>query len=197
MKAKRLQDLSTYCDITAQSIQNIQVKNIFSGKGSRAKNQYIKKIAEKVLTESYKRKDGYQHDEVGILVDIDSLKELMTVQGYWNYNRQISLISINSNTQYQYFMDEGYNREYVFIHNHPNNSTVSYSDICEFVFNETIACIVAVGNNGVMHYAYKTSEKTYINLARKMININKDVKKSNILYRDIIKNYDKYNLKIV
>lgn len=196
MKVQKLQDLAGYCDITEQSIQNIQVKNIFSGKGSRAKNQYIKKIAEEVLIESYKRKDGYQHDEVGILVDINSLKELMTVKGYWNYNMQTSLININ-NPQYQNFMDIGDSREYVFIHNHPNNSTVSYSDICEFMFNEALACIVAVGNNGVMHYAYKTSEKSYVSLTRRMVNISRNTKKSNILYRDIIKNYNKYNLRIV
>lgn len=193
--------------ITQASIDNVGLTHIITGKNSLSRNEYIRSLCRKVLEISMNRKDGNRYNEVGILARIDGSYETKPIYGYWNKKHTTCLIDTQYNVEYNYLLDESSNNSLIFVHNHPNNSSVSFNDIMNLFsgIQLQIAAVVAVSNNGNVSYvkrdslAYKfyltTGEKIYKGMQNKSTNdrtihINK-------LYKDMMDNPSKYKLSIV
>lgn len=91
-------------------------------------DKYIQNACKYVLTTSMNRTDGYRYDEVGVLIDLNGniLCTLYGKNGHIDSNNDIYL-------DYAYC---GADRSTIFIHNHPNNSKLSYNDIDEEVYKK-------------------------------------------------------------
>lgn len=193
----KLQDLEGYTPITKQSINNVKCKSIFSGENSQRYNKYIQYLARKVLELSAKRTDGYQFDEVGIVADIKNESIKMILYGYWNEKTQVSEINTYRNYKYEDIMTMSKPQSLVFVHNHPNNSIISISDILTFLWNDPEQCSVIVGNNGDIHYVIKTEKRRYSQLS---VDINIKLRSKEItyneLYKVILENPSKFGLYI-
>lgn len=192
----RLQDIDGYTPITKDNINKVKCARIISGEGSDKYNKYIQYLAKEVLKVSANRTDGYKHDEVGILARLDGKYESQPIYGYWDEKLGTSIINTTANTEYNFILDENmYNQTLVFVHNHPNNSIVSINDLTQLVNNPEILAIIAVGNNGSIKYAIKTSNNIsyYIKLSG-LLNNKKYKDKALQIYNKIINGLDDYNI---
>ncbi len=87
------------------------------------------------------------------------------------------------------------------IHNHPHNTPLSFYDLQTFINTESIKLIIAVGNNGIINYAIKTSLEynLYNKLSRyiiKQLTCRTEHNIKVILRDEIIKNQKSYGIKI-
>ena len=187
----KLQDIEGYTEITQDSINSVKCTRILSGEGSERYNKYIQSLAKRVLLTSLNRLDGHKHDEVGILARLDGRQCSQLIMGCWNEQLATSVIPTTTNISYNNILDENmYTQTLVFVHNHPNNSGVSISDLSSLINNPEIRAIIAVGNNGHTKYAIKLRDDIEIyNSISNSIRKSKDSTK--ILY-DIINNPSKY-----
>ena len=179
----KLQDITGYTPITQKNIDNVKCTRIISGEGSDKYNKYIQYLAKKVLLISAKRIDGHANDEVAILARLDGTYESQPIYGYWDEKAETSIINITHNIEYNYMLDENKEQSLVFVHNHPNNSNTSINDILSALGNDAIAIVVAVGNNGCIHYISK--EDTDSNYYRRLSsNIQKKINRKDITCED-------------
>ena len=145
-----------YTKITDKTINNIPCFKIIRGRWSKRYNENIQNIIKMVLYLSMTRKDE-PGNEVGILARIDGRHTCKPIYGYCNkYN--VPSIS-NENAEYQKTIEYGEINKYVFVHNHPNNSVLSINDIKNLLYTPQINTVIAVGNNGEIHYVQKTSKE--------------------------------------
>lgn len=194
-----LQNIKGYTPITRKSIESVKCTRIITGDGSEKYNKYIQYLAKKVLNISLTRTDGYINDEVGILARLDGTYESQPIYGYWNEDLQTSVIDSNK-PDYIEAIEYNINRaDLVFVHNHPNNSIVSLSDLFTLLWSYNIKLIVAVSNNGSINYALKTSNnsKYYYKLYEAIINkINSKKISEQEAYNKLLSKQEVYNLKI-
>lgn len=192
----KIQDIEGYTPITQKSIDNVKCTRIISGEGSDKYNKYIQYLAKKVLLISANRTDGHAHDEVGILARLDGTYESQPIYGYWNEKAGTSIIKTRQNIEYNFLLDNSETQSTIFVHNHPNNSIISINDAFELITTPEIKCIVAIGNNGNIHYVLKKSLdfEVICNKIWKLIYKNKITKIE--AYNKLFKNPDKYDLHV-
>lgn len=193
----KLQDTQGYTPITQKSIKNVKCTRIISGEGSDKYNKYIQYLSRKILKISASRQDNYINDEVGILARLDGTYESQPIYGYWNAEARTSVIYTYKNVEYNFMIDENESQSLIFVHNHPNNSSLSYNDIKSLININAIKCIVAVGNSGIIHYIIKVNQDNvlYQNISTKIRRLELiDINNINMIYNKIIDNPFNYGL---
>lgn len=174
--------------IKQSDIDKVPCAKIFDNK----LNVEIQKSCKRVLYKAMIRKD-YKNDEMAEIIDING-KIVGTMYGY---NGKID----TSNEEYYEALLNKPELSLIIIHNHPNNSRLSFGDIHSFLFDREILGVIAVSNNGNVYYCYKTCNEHnfYRNLGYSMINLrlkNKHIKNiESILENKLIQNSTKYKLK--
>lgn len=195
----KLRDIENYTEITRKSIESVKCTRIITEEGSEKYNKYIQNLARRVLKESATRTDGHKHDEVGILARLDGTFVSEPIYGYWDEKLLTSVIDIN-NENYIKAIDSNLGRtDIIFVHNHPNNSILSYSDIANLLYTFSIRAVIAVGNNGDINYALKTSRdnKYYWNLYQLIYKrIRSGSISTEMAYSKLLTEQKKYNLDI-
>ena len=141
-------------EITDEAIREVPRAVIASGGET---NKYIQSLCKDILRISKDRSDGYSNDEVGILSSLDGKFQTEPIYGYWNEEKQISIIDIWNNEKYQEAIIFAEKNSLVFVHNHPDYSKVSYNDLINLITTEAIKIVVAVSNNGNVSFAFRKS----------------------------------------
>lgn len=193
----KLHDIDGYTPITQRSIDNVKRTRIISGEGSDKYNKYIQFLAKKVLKISANRTDGHKNDEVGILARLDGTYESQPIYGYWDEQAETSIISVAQNIEYNFMLDENGDKSLIFVHNHPDNSRLSINDILSAFGSDAIGIVVAVGNNGDIHYMSKECNDD--NHYRKLCNtiqskINKCEITGEYSYNKLLNNQNKFKI---
>lgn len=120
--------------------------------------------------------------------------------GYWDEKLRASAIRTWDNIEYNFMLDDNKSQTLVFVHNHPNNSLPSISDIFSLLAEYSIKAIVAVGNNGDTHYVVKTSQNDegYTKLRKVIHKKLRDDKKFTLdyTYNKLLDQQDRYYLRI-
>jgi hypothetical protein len=194
----RLDESKGFTPITKTSIENVKCTRIISGENSEKYNKYLQYLAKEVLKYSVTRNDGHKHDEIVIAARIDGRYTSQPIAGYWD-GANASTIKLSRNIEFQFMLDENDKNSLVLVHNHPSNTPVSIHDIMVLLGSEQILTVLAVGNNGEVKYAIKTSNNSiiYDQLLNKIyVNLNKGKYTLDQIYDIIIEKQDKYNLKI-
>lgn len=195
----KLYNIDNYTEITKNCIDNVKCTRIICGIGSDKYNKFLQYIAKKVLKLSAIREDGHRNDEVGILVRLSDKYESRPIYGCWNDDMKTSVIDTVHNVEYNYLIDESDDMSLVFVHNHPNNSKTSLNDILSVLSNDALAAVIAVGNNGTVHYMTKNSNDNlyYRRLSK---TIQRKIREAEITYeytyQNLIKNQNKFRIYI-
>lgn len=156
-------DYNTYI-ITQDAIDSIKQPHIFN---NEELNRLVQHYCKEVLRQSRDRKDGFQNEEMGILVDLDN-NENHIIPGSYVETEENGIVAVKT------INDDGYNdmvldnRRLMFVHNHPNLSIISCVDMVEFLDLDSIKLLVAVGNDGSISYVLKTLSQSYFNLSVKI-----------------------------
>jgi hypothetical protein len=194
----RLEESDGFTPITQKSINNVKCTRIISGENSEKYNKYIQSLAKEVLKISAERNDGHRHDEIVLAARVDGKYTSQPIFGYWD-GTYTSTIELSRNTEFQFMLDENDKNSLVLVHNHPSNTPLSIHDIMVLLGNEQIITIIAVGNNGEIRYAIKTSNNNaiYEQLLNKIyVNLNKGRYTLDQISDIILEKQDKYSLKI-
>lgn len=102
------------------------------------------------------RNDGQRFDEVGYLLElVCPYNNTNAIYGVYDNNKQISSIHTQGNSEYEEFIQSHEDNQLIFMHNHPNNSDLSFGDIWNLVITDQLYAVTAVGNNGSVYSAYK------------------------------------------
>lgn len=188
-----------YTKITTETINRIPCKRIVVGRWSQSYNEYIQYLIKKVLYTSMVRKDE-PGNEVGILARIDGKYELNPIYGH--LINGYPTIDTLSDIDYMNVITHGEINKFIFVHNHPNNSVLSIGDIRNFMPVHVLNAVVAVGNNGVIHYISKVStEYSYYEYVMRLYNryiishYNEEVEEA--AYRYLCNNRIRFKLNIV
>lgn len=160
-------------------------------------NIRLQLLCKDVLTMSMNRADGFKYDEVGILVSILGKYKSNPM---WGYNGIIDI----SNPEYQEAIITNEKNSLAFIHNHPDNSIISYGDLINLITTDSIKIVIAVANNGNISYAHRmyADDGFYIKLYRNIQNKIHSKAKSEVarcrneIYKKILNNPEKYGLSI-
>lgn len=145
--------------ITDKDIENIPKQILFKN----SLDNKIQAVCQEVLREAAARQDGYKNDEVAIIIDING-----NILGkFYGYNGVIKTDS----EEYLDITLLAPSRSLILIHNHPNNSTLSYNDIIEMMADISFLGVVAVGNDGRVSSAYKIYKNDGL-YSKRAININ-------------------------
>lgn len=183
--------------IDASSFKNLVNRQIFHGKGSRKYNALIGKICEYVLKLSMSRDNDYRYNEVGVLVDLNTGYASKPLYGETDIN-------VCNYEEYLEMTQSYEDNSLAFVHNHPNNSILSFNDLMMLYTTFSLSVVVAVGNSGKpISYAYRTSNdnmkyiRKYSNIVDEIL---KDSSKKNeaieAIYSNILSNPAKYGLVI-
>lgn len=136
--------------ITKEDISRVPVPHVTGTKLDFA----IQKECKRILYESMTRADEeYRHDEVGSLIDSNG-NRLCNIYGY------NGAINVDSSDDYLDCVLNKKNKNLIFVHNHPDDSKLSYRDILSLMGEERILATLAIGNSGGICYAVKTGEST-------------------------------------
>jgi hypothetical protein len=115
---------------------------IFRGNQCEALRMYMRKLLIFAHTEN-------NDNECGFLIDSFNFNLCKTFKGTETDVRMgDTLLYVNNMPEYD--------NRYIFIHNHPNNSGFSFTDIKTFMLNNSIFMAIAVQNNGSFYLLYKT-----------------------------------------
>jgi hypothetical protein len=151
--------------ITKEDINRVPVPHVTGTK----LDFVIQKECKRILYESMTRADEeYRYDEVGSLIDSNG-NRLCNIYGY------NGAIDVDSSDDYLNCILNKKNKNLVFVHNHPDDSKLSYRDILSLMAEESILATLAVGNSGGICYAVKAGGGTDYYM-RKMIAIGNYVK---------------------
>lgn len=183
--------------IDRRLIDSIPLKNIISGEGSTRINQGIQNLCKEVLTISLNRTDGEKYNEVGILARLNDSKELLRMYGYYDADKGTCLIKSDDNYKYIELIESEADDSLVFVHNHPNNSNVSISDILKLYVDFPVKVVVAVYND-CSYVSYAMRSKSNISAYVKAYNLIMQKflrnRKFDELYKDIKLNPNRYGL---
>ena len=139
--------METIKPINRLSIESIPRPKIFSSD----LDIVVQNTCKKVLELSMSRADGFKFDEVAILVDIRSHKILHTMFGLGG---EINILEDEDYFEITTFSDKN---SIIMVHNHPNDSKLSYNDLTSLVGTPSMLGVIAVGNSGGISYSIKTS----------------------------------------
>lgn len=139
--------------ITIEAIQSVPCIQITDDK---ALNELIRREHMRILELARARKDGYRHDEVGVLLELEepyNRSELFW--GKYNKQKGVSSIPVLTDENYYKFIKEHSTEQLLFMHNHPNNTELSFGDIGNLIATNQTRGITAVCNNGHVYCAVK------------------------------------------
>lgn len=178
-------------------LKNLVNRQIFHGKGSRKYNALIGKICEYVLKLSMSRDNDYRYNEVAVLVDLNTGYASKPLYGETDIN-------VCNYEEYLEMTQSYEDNSLAFVHNHPNNSILSFNDLMMLYTTFSLSVVVAVGNSGKpISYAYRTSNDNmkYIRKYSKIVSeilydSNKKDEAIESIYNNILSNPDKYGLVI-
>ena len=181
---------TNYYNITPVDIEKVPRARIFNNEV----DEHIQKSCKRTLYRSMTRKDGYRNDEVGEIIDLQGnvMKQFDGCNG--------SLITDIEN--YYEFLTDLSRLSFILVHNHPNNSSLSFDDLYTFLMDTPLIGVVAVSNNGCVSYAIKMSDNIdfYSQLYWKISLITSHKRKNGITPYQIrsrmLNNLSKYKLKI-
>ena len=162
-------------------------------------NTYIQDICKEVLNLA---KNKNKSTEIGILASLDKKYKSKPIFGYMDNKTGLCTIDTVHDEEYQDVIISFKYNSLIFIHNHPNNSKLSYNDLLNLITTPTIAIVVAVGNNGSISFAYRKSDnysvyaKLYMQMQSKLYKVNKEdrLKIQDQIYEEILNNPNKYGL---
>lgn len=165
-----------------ESIKNIPDIDIFI---EDEINNKIKLACQDVLRRSMHTSNKYRYGEMGIL--ISTLDNSI----YERFNGEYNTIHTD-NTRYNDIVYSRNKSDLIFIHNHPNNSSFSASDLINLSSYTSILGVVAVGNRHNLFLVIKDNEKLASKIGKHIIiegarlakqnNFNESIK----YYRDIV-----------
>ncbi|MBQ8327971.1 MAG: hypothetical protein IJX86_12990 [Lachnospiraceae bacterium] len=188
-------------EITVKAIEGVPKAIITDDKRV---NEHIQSLCKEVLTLSKNRTGGEANNEVGILSSLDGSFKLKPIYGYWDDKIQTCKIDVDNNENYQEAIIINEENSLVFVHNHPNNSKVSYNDLINLITTPSIKIVVAVANNGNISFAFRFSDdfRKYTKLYMKMQSEICDAREKGIKqyvdnkYKDMMTNPSRYGLVI-
>lgn len=138
---------TNYYNITPIDIEKVPKARIFNN----ILDEYIQKSCKRVLYRSMTRQDGYKNDEVAEIIDLNGNVKLQL-------NGRDGHIDIDETSTYYQLLENSPRLSLILVHNHPNNSSVSFRDLHSFIAEPTLIGVIAVSNNGCISYAIKTSK---------------------------------------
>lgn len=197
-KDKEYADKIGGCIITNSAIESVPCARITQ---NNSLNLLIRRHHQSILELSRSRKDGHKYDEVGYLLElVEPYNNSKPIYGYYE-NDKISHIKVNKNEEYMNIVANTNANQLLFMHNHPNNSSLSYGDISNLIYTESLYGVTAVCNNGSLYVAYKTERYNYENMLKLFLKFennikdkeNKDRLRRNML-TTLINNSNKYNI---
>lgn len=180
-----------------ESINNVPDINIFIEDNV---NKVITKTCKDVLRLSMNAKNPYRYGEMGILASTDTTDKYGNTLPviYEVFQGDYKKISVGRNSRYINAIANRYNNDLVFVHNHPDNSSFSGSDIMQLHVSQQLFAIVAIGNTHNIH-VLTTSDNgklIYDSIGSKTKNYSDEkIKKSiaDMVATDVLKNPSKYN----
>lgn len=164
-------------------------------------NKHIQNLSKEILSLSKKSNNNL---EVGILASLHDSFRTGPIKGYWDEKYNTSRIDVYDNDEYlSAILNKGTN-SLVFVHNHPNNSKVSYNDIMNLITDVPVYIVVAVSNNGDVSFVFKNHNEEkyykhmYMRLQEKIRNVDREqiLEYIDKLYENIMENPDRYGLTI-
>ena len=129
--------------ITEEDIQSVPKAKIFGNEIDK----YIQHACKEVLRASLNRTDGFQYDEVAIIIDKNGKHRLLKTGN----NGRVDSWD-DDYTDLIVCADE---LSLIFVHNHPNNSKLSFADLINLIPTATMLGVIAVSNSGNVSYAIK------------------------------------------
>ena len=110
---------SVWHNISGRDINNVPKQRIFHN----SLDDIIQDVCKDVLKASVFRTDGHKNDEVAIIIDINGNK----LGTFYGYNGVIK----TDTEEYLDITIGASSRTIILIHNHHNNSVLSYNDLIE------------------------------------------------------------------
>lgn len=167
---EHIANLHGYTPITADSIKRVPCTQISQ---DPALNNLIRRIHQDILEKAMLRSDGQRYDEVGYLLElIPPYRNTDAIYGAYDSDMGTSRINPNTNKGYEQFILTHKINQLMFMHNHPNNSPLSFGDIWNLVITDQIYAVTAVGNNGSVHAAYKDSNFNRLDMKKRFRGFN-------------------------
>lgn len=170
-KMLKVNPVNGHIPITIEAIHSVPCTQITNNK---ALNELIRSEHMHILELARTRKDGYRHDEVGFLFElVEPYKSSDPFWGRYDKQKGVSTIPVLKNLDYHKFINEHSTGQLLFLHNHPNNSELSFGDIASLITTNQIRGITAVCNNGHVYCAVKNENfnKNYKCLLEKIMKI--------------------------
>lgn len=173
------------CIITNNAIESVPCARITQ---NNSLNLLIRRHHQNILELSRSRKDGHKYDEVGYLLKIvEPYNSSEPVYGYYNTNKKISTIEVNSNANYLNLIISSHKNQLIFMHNHPNNSSLSFADVANLIRREQLFAVTAIGNIGSIHVAYKSTAYNEVETKHGLITLVNSMRNKDERYKNIMK----------
>jgi hypothetical protein len=144
--------------ITIKSIESVPRAIIFDDTNI---NRMLQEQSKEILRLSMNRTDGHRYDEVGRLLCIQNPNDYVDIYGSWDDTLKTCIIDVSNNDAYTEMVLSHKLNTLIFIHNHPNNSIISYNDIASILVDNALIGVIAVSNNGNISFALKNNTKNY------------------------------------
>lgn len=134
--------------IKPSDIENINLGKIpnHSKELCQVLNEYTKYLLDVAMNYN-------ESNECGLLLDIANIEQYRLFKGT---ETKVTL-NFDFKILFNYESLESLSNRFVFIHNHPNNTSFSYQDIKSFIYNDFIYLAIVVQNNGVANVLMKLS----------------------------------------
>jgi hypothetical protein len=114
---------------------------------SKREESYVRLMCQYVL---YLAMYSNKSNEVGLLLDS---VDYSRYKWFFGSNKRVTVNNI-----YLHNTNPDYSNRFIFIHNHPNNTSFSLTDLRTFLSSYTIFLAIAIQNNGTVHILCKKTE---------------------------------------
>lgn len=148
-------------------------------------NEKIRLGCQDVLKRSMSYSNNYRYGEMGLLISI------LDNSIYERFSGTYECVPING-TSYKEIVTNRNSSDLVFIHNHPNDSILSYADLYNLIHDKSMYGVIAIVNRHNIHIVFKENESLALRLDRyvaiesnKLLNMDPD-KKIIKYYNDIV-----------
>lgn len=182
-KDKEYADKIGGCIITNSAIESVPCARITQ---NNSLNLLIRRHHQNILELSRSRKDGHKYDEVGYLLEIiEPYNSSEPIYGFYNANKKISTIRATYNANYLNFITSHSKEQLIFMHNHPNNSPLSFDDIINLIKRRQLFAVTAIGNTGSIHMAYKSANYNEVEMTLRLFNLTNNINDKDEKYKNI------------
>lgn len=122
-------------------------------------NEKIKLGCQDVLRRSMHSSNAYRYGEMGLL--ISTLDDTI----YERFVGKYESVPVKG-TSYGSIVTNRQTKDLFFIHNHPNNSLLSFSDVSNLINAKSIYGVIAVGNRHNLHIVTKEDDSLALTFGR-------------------------------